>query len=100
MLQSENMPFGDNITKRDVPFSNEIYIEKSDFMEDPPGKFFRLSPKREVRLKNAYIIKYEDCVKDENGEVIEVICSLDPDSKTGGPTAGRKVQRNTALGGC
>jgi glutaminyl-tRNA synthetase len=92
ILQSENMPFGDNITKRDVPFSNEIYIEKSDFMEDPPGKFFRLSPKREVRLKNAYIIKYEDCVKDENGEVIEVICSLDPDSKTGGPTAGRKVK--------
>ena len=92
MLQSENMPFGDNVTKRQVPFSSEIYIEKSDFMEDPPGKFFRLSPKREVRLKNAYIIKYEDCVKDENGEVIEVICSLDPDSKTGGPTAGRKVK--------
>ena len=92
MLQSENMPFGDNVTKRQLPFSNEIYIEKSDFMEDPPGKFFRLSPKREVRLKNAYIIKYEDCVKDENGEVIEVICSLDPDSKSGGPTAGRKVK--------
>ncbi len=92
MLQSENMPFGDNVTKRQVSFSNEIYIEKSDFMEEPPGKFFRLSPKREVRLKNAYIIKYEDCVKNEKGEVIEVICSLDPDSKSGGPTAGRKVK--------
>lgn len=92
IMQSENMPFGEEKTLRDVPFSNEIYIEKSDFMEDPPGKFFRLSPKREVRLKNAYIIKYEDCIKDENGEVIEVICSLDTDSKTGGPTAGRKVK--------
>ena len=92
MLQSENMPFGDNVTKRQVSFSNEIYIEKSDFMEEPPGKFFRMSPKREVRLKNAYIIKYEDCVKNEKGEVIEVICSLDPDSKSGGPTAGRKVK--------
>ena len=92
MLESENMPFGENVETRQIPFSNEIYIEKSDFMEDPPGKFFRFSPKREVRLKNAYIIKYEDCIKDENGEVIEVICSLDPDSKSGGPTAGRKVK--------
>ena len=91
-LECENIPFGDDTSMRNVSFSNELYIEKSDFMEDPPGKFFRLAPGKEVRLKNAYIIKCEDYVKDENGQVVEVICSLDPDSKTGGPTAGRKIK--------
>ena len=92
ILKSENMPFGEDVSLRDVPFSNELYIEKSDFMEDPPGKFYRLAPGREVRLKNAYIIKCEDYVKNADGEVVEVICSLDPESKSGGPTAGRKVK--------
>ena len=67
-------------------------MKKSDFMENPPGKFFRLAPGREVRLMNAYIIKCEEVVKDENGEVVKLICSYDEGSKTGGPTAARKVK--------
>jgi glutaminyl-tRNA synthetase len=61
-------------------------------MENPPGKFFRLAPGREVRLKDAYIIKCESVVKDADGNVTELRCTYDPDSKTGGPTAGRKVK--------
>ena len=61
-------------------------------MENPPGKFFRLAPGREVRLKDAYIIKCESVIKDENGNVTELRCSYDPDSKTGGLTAGRKIK--------
>jgi len=92
VMQSKNMPFGEDMGMRDMPFSGEIYIERSDFMENPPGKFFRLAPGKEVRLMNAYIIKYEDVVKDAGGNVTEVICSYDPGSKTGGPTAGRKIK--------
>lgn len=93
IVQSENMPQNKESTElRDVPFSREIYIERSDFMENPPGKFFRLAPDKEVRLKNAYIIKCEQVVKDDAGNVTELICSYDPDSKTGGATAGRKVK--------
>lgn len=91
-VQSENLPKSENVSLRDVPFSGEIYIEREDFMENPPGKFFRLAPGREVRLKDAYIIKCERVVKDSEGNVTEVICTYDPDSKSGGPTAGRKVK--------
>ncbi|MBO5652088.1 MAG: glutamine--tRNA ligase, partial [Selenomonas sp.] len=77
---------------RFIPFSREIYIEQEDFMEDAPKKFFRLKPGGEVRLKHAYIIKCEEVIKDEQGNVVELHCTADLDSKTGGATAGRKVK--------
>lgn len=75
-----------------MPFARELYIEQEDFMEEAPKKFFRLKPGGEVRLKHAYIIKCEDVIKDEQGKVVELHCTYDPDSKTGGATAGRKVK--------
>ena len=77
---------------RNIPFSREIYIEQEDFMEDAPKKFFRLKPGGEVRLKHAYIIKCEDVIKDENGNIIELRCSYDPETKSGGANSGRKVK--------
>ena len=77
---------------RFVPFSREIYIEQEDFMEEPPKKFFRLKPGGEVRLKHAYIIKCEEVIKDASGQVVELHCTADLDSKTGGATAGRKIK--------
>ena len=77
---------------RFVPFSREIFIEQEDFMEEAPKKFFRLKPGGEVRLKHAYIIKCEEVIKDEQGRVIELRCSCDMDSKSGGPTSNRKVK--------
>lgn len=91
-VKSENLPKNEEAGLRDVKFSREIYIERSDFMENPPGKFFRLAPGKEVRLKDAYIIKCESVIKDTDGEVTELRCTYDPDSKTGGPTAGRKIK--------
>lgn len=78
--------------QRFVPFAREIYIEQEDFMEEPPKKFFRLKPGGEVRLKHAYIIKCDEVVKDEAGNVVELRCTADLDSKTGGPTANRKIK--------
>ncbi len=89
-LSCENLPTGDD--KHYMPFSRELYIERADFMEDAPKKFFRLKPQGEVRLKNAYIIKCEEVIKDESGKVVELHCTYDPDSKTGGKTAGRKIK--------
>ncbi len=77
---------------RAIPFSGELFIERNDFMEDPPRKFFRLGPGREVRLKGAYIIKCEDFTKDENGTITEIQCTYDPESKSGGSGANRKVK--------
>ena len=78
---------------RQVPFSGELYIEREDFMEEPPRKYNRLGPGREVRLRNAYIIKYESMVKDEKtGEVTEIHCSCDPATRSAPPADGRKVQ--------
>lgn len=91
-VKSENLPKNEEAGTREVKFSREIYIERSDFMENPPGKFFRLAPGKEVRLKDAYIIKCESVIKDENGNVTELRCTYDPDSKTGGATAGRKIK--------
>ncbi len=91
-VKSENLPKNEEAGTREVKFSREIYIERSDFMENPPGKFFRLAPGKEVRLKDAYIIKCEGVIKDENDNVTELRCSYDPDSKTGGATAGRKIK--------
>lgn len=77
---------------RNIPFGREIYIEQEDFMEEAPKKFFRLKPGGEVRLKHAYIIKCEDVIKDDSGNVIELRCSYDPDTKSGGANSGRKVK--------
>ncbi len=70
--------------KRVIPFSRELYIDRNDFMEEPPKKYFRLKPGGEVRLKYSYIIKCEEVVKDENGNIVEIRCTYDPDSKPGG----------------
>ena len=78
--------------KRKVPFSREIYIERGDFREDPPKKFQRLAPGREVRLKRAYLITCQDVVKDENGEIVELRCTYDPETKGGVTPDGRYVR--------
>ena len=92
-LEAENNPENPAMGSRKLPFSRELYIEQDDFMENPPGKFFRLAPGREVRLKHAYIIKCEQVVKDEqSGEILELRCSYDPETKSGGAASGRKVK--------
>jgi len=90
-LITENNPEDPEAGSRKVPFSREIYIEKNDFMEDPPRKFFRLAPGREVRLKSAYIIKCEEVIKNDAGEIVELRCTCDPDSKSGSGST-RKVK--------
>ena len=85
-LDAENNPEDENAGSRKVPFSKEIYIEKADFREEANKKFFRLKLGKEVRLKNAYIIKAESCTKDAEGNVIEVQCTYDSKSKSGSRT--------------
>ncbi|MCA9211551.1 MAG: glutamine--tRNA ligase/YqeY domain fusion protein [Planctomycetales bacterium] len=88
-----NNPEDESMGSRTLPFCRELYIERSDFEEDPPKKYFRLAPGQEVRLRYGFIIKCEDFVKDAStGEVTEVRCTYDPDSYSGGPTATRKVK--------
>jgi len=89
-LTAENNQEDENAGFRQVPFSREIYIEKEDFREEANKKFFRLKLGKEVRLKNAYIIKAESCVKDENGEVTEIHCTYDADSRSGSGTEASK----------
>ncbi len=89
-LDAENHPVRGG--SRTVPFTREIFIEREDFMEDAPKKFFRLKPGGEVRLKHAYIIKCNAVVKNFDGEVVELHCTIDPTSKSGGETAGRKIK--------
>ncbi len=91
-LNAVNNPEDPAAGTRKLPFSREIYLEANDFMETPPPKYFRLRPGGEVRLKYAYIIKCEEVVKGPNGEIVELRCTADLDSKTGGPTSGRKVK--------
>lgn len=91
-LNLANNPNDENAGNRVVPFTREIYIERNDFMEDPPKKFFRLGPGREVRLIGAYIIKCEDFLKDEEGNIKEIYCTYDADTKSGGSGAKRKVK--------
>jgi len=87
-----NHPQNPGMGSRKVPFSREIYIERDDFLEDPPKKFHRLGPGREVRLRNAYVIKYERMVKDEKtGQVTELHCTYDPGTRSGPPADGRKI---------
>lgn len=91
-LEAENISENPSAGVRQVPFSRVIYIERDDFMENPPGKFFRLAPGREVRLKHAYYITCERAVKDEHGNITELICRYDPDSRGGSTPDGRKVK--------
>ena len=93
-VTTENNPEDDSAGTRQMPFSRELYIERGDFMENPPKKFFRLSIGNEVRLKSAYIIKAEKIVKDSNGEIIEIHCTYDTDSRSGSGTEAsqRKVK--------
>ncbi|MFR9650548.1 MAG: glutamine--tRNA ligase/YqeY domain fusion protein [Rikenellaceae bacterium] len=92
LFSAVNNPEDAAAGRRDVPFSNEIYIERDDFMEEPPKKFFRLKPEGEVRLRYSYLLKCEEVIHDENGEVIELRCTIDPDSKGGTSSDGRKVK--------
>lgn len=92
MLDAEINPENPDMGMRKIPFSREIYIEQDDFMENPPKKYFRLFPGNEVRLKHAYFIKCEEVIKDENGEVIELRCTYDPETKSGTGFTGRKVK--------
>jgi len=91
-LEAINNPEDESAGKRKVPFSRELFIERDDFREDPPKKFFRLAPGREVRLRYAYFLKCEDIVKDDSGEIIELRCSYDPKTKGGSAPDGRKVR--------
>ena len=91
-LDAVNNPEDLEMGTRKVPFSRELYIEQEDFMEDPPKKFFRLSPGTEVRLRYAYFITCTDVVKNENGEIKELLCTYDPASKGGNSPDGRKVK--------
>ncbi len=91
-LEAINNPEDPEAGTRKVPFSREIYIEREDFLEEPPPKFYRLAPGREVRLRYAYFIKCVDVIKDENGEVVELRCTYDPATKGGHAPDGRKVK--------
>ncbi len=91
-LDAINNPEDPSMGTRKVPFSREIYIEQDDFMENPPKKFYRLAPGREVRLRYAYYIKCVDVVKDENGNIKELICIYDPETRGGWAPDGRKVK--------
>lgn len=91
-LEFVNNPEDDNAGTRMVPFSREIYIEREDFREDPPKRFWRLGPGREVRLRYGYFITCQDFVKDDNGEVVEVHCTYDPETRGGYAPDGRQVK--------
>lgn len=91
-LEAENNTENEEMGVRQIPFSREIYVERDDFMENPPNKYFRLFPGNEVRLKHAYFIKCNEVIKDENGEVVELHCTYDPETKSGSGFTGRKVK--------
>ena len=91
-MEAINNPEDETAGSHKIAFSRELWMEKEDFMEDAPKKYFRMTPGNEVRLKNAYIVKCTGCKKDENGEVVEVYAEYDPDTKSGLPGANRKVK--------
>jgi glutaminyl-tRNA synthetase len=91
-LEAANHPADESFGKRILPFSREVYVEQADFLEDAPRKYFRLSPGREVRLRYAYLVTCTGVVKDDDGNVIEVRCTYDPESKGGNAPDGRKVK--------
>ena len=92
MLASEDNPEDATAGTRNLPFSNELYIEREDFMEEPPKKYFRLAPGKMVRLKSAYIIRCDEVIKDDAGNISAIHCSYIPESKSGSDTSGLKVQ--------
>ena len=92
MLEAINNPEDPEAGTRNLPFSRELYIEQADFMEDPPKKFFRLGPGREVRLRYAYFVTCTHVIKDESGNVIEIHCTYDPETRGGNSPDGRKVK--------
>ena len=91
-LDADINPENPEMGTRKIPFSREIYVEQDDFMENPPAKYFRLFPGNEVRLKHAYFIKCNEVIKDENGEVVELRCTYDVETKSGSGFTGRKVK--------
>lgn len=92
LMEAVNNPEDETMGTREVPFTKEIYIEHDDFIEDPPKKYFRLSPGNEVRLRYAYIIKCEEVIKDSEGNITELRCTYDPETKSGHDTSGKKVK--------
>ncbi len=92
MMDAVNNPENEELGTRQVPFGKELYIEREDFMEEPPKKYFRMFPGNEVRLMNAYFVKCTGCVKDESGKIVEVHCTYDPESRGGNSPDGRKVK--------
>ncbi len=92
MLEAANNLENEEMGTRQIPFGRELYIDREDFMEEPPKKYFRLYPGNEVRLMNAYFVTCTGCVKDEQGKVIEVHCTYDPETKCGSGFSGRKVK--------
>ena len=91
-LDAINNPEDPDVGSRQVPFGRELWIERDDFMEDPPKKFYRLSPGREVRLRYAYFITCQEVIKDAAGEVVELRCTYDPETRGGNAPDGRKVK--------
>lgn len=92
LLDAENNADNKELGSREVPFTREIYIEREDFMEEPAPKYFRLYPGNEVRLKNAYFVKCTDVIKNDDGTVLEIHCTYDPETKSGSGFKGRKVK--------
>src|SRR5690606_27409292 len=92
ILKAENNPEDENAGHREITFSRELWIERDDFMENPPAKYFRLAKGHKVRLKHAYIVECEDYKTDENGKVTEIYCKYIPESKSGSDTSGIKVK--------
>ena len=90
MRKAVNNPEDESAGIREMPFSRELYIEREDFMEDPPKKFFRMAPGREVRLKNGFFLKCNDVIKDDDGKVTELRCTYDPETAGGKAPDGRK----------
>ena len=91
-LDAVNHPDDASLGSRQIPFSRELYIEQEDFMEEPPKKFFRMAPGREVRLRYGYFITCMDVVKNDKGEVVELRCTYDPETRGGNAPDGRKVK--------
>jgi glutaminyl-tRNA synthetase len=92
LLEAACHPQKPEMGVRKVPLGRELFIERADFMEEAPKKFFRLKPGGEVRLRNAFIIRCDDVIKDESGNIIELHCSYDPETRTGLPGSSRKVK--------
>jgi len=91
-MDAVNNPENPDAGTRKVPFSRVLYIERDDFMEDPPKKFFRLAPGREVRLRYGYLVTCTDVVKDDAGDIVELRCTYDPETRGGTPPDGRRVK--------